>query len=323
MADAPVPLIDLEPFRTGGAAARRAVAAEIDRACREVGFLAVTGHGVPDELVADLRAISREFFALPEDEKRASIHVPRHGNRGYTELGAEALAYAMGEVAPPDLFEAFTTGPILDTSDAYFHEPGAYDFFVPNLFPRNPPRFEQVWNDWYRANEQLSADLMAAFALALDLPESYFVPLIDRHITAQRIIRYPALHREPEPGQLRIAAHADYGSLTILLTDDTPGLQIQDERGEWLDVPPVPDGFVVNLGDLMADWTNGRWRSTVHRVLPVPLDRDRYSATFFHHPNYDALIEPLPSCVDPDHPPLHEPVTAGDHLRRKLVAQVR
>ena len=322
MADAAVPLIDLEPFRAGDDAARLEVAAQIGAACEDVGFLAVAGHGVPAALVADLQAVSREFFALPDEVKRASIHVPRHGNRGYTELGGEALAYAMDEVAPPDLFEAFTTGPILDTSDPYFHEPAAYDFFVPNLFPAEPARFEQVWNDYYRAMERLAADLMAAFALALDLPADFFATSIDRHITAQRIIRYPAMDRPPRPGQLRIAPHSDYGSLTILLTDDTPGLQIQDERGEWLDVAPVPGAFVVNLGDLMADWTNGRWRSTVHRVLPIPLDRDRYSATFFHHPNYDARIEPIPSCVDADHPPRHEPVTAGEHLRRKLVAQV-
>ena len=322
MAVSPVPLIDLEPFRTGDAAARRIVAAQIDAACRDVGFLAITGHGVPPALVADFAAVGREFFALPDDVKRSYIHVPRHGNRGYTELGAEALAYAMDEVAPPDLFEAFTTGPILDTTDPYFHTPEAHDFFVPNLFPGQPARFEQVWCDYYRANERLAAALMEAFALALGLPEDHFAPTIDRHITAQRIIRYPALHHEPEPGQLRIAPHSDYGSLTILLTDDTPGLQIQDESGAWLDVAPVPGAFVVNIGDLMADWTNGRWRSTVHRVLPVPPDRDRYSATFFHHPNYDALIEPIASCVDAEHPPRNEPVTAGEHLRRKLVAQV-
>lgn len=322
MAASPVPLIDLEPFRTGDDAVRRAVAAQVDAACRDVGFLAVTGHGVPAELIAELQAVGHEFFALPDEVKRSYIHVPRHGNRGYTELGGEALAYAMDEVAPPDLFEAFTTGPILDTTDAYFHEPEAHDFFVPNVFPTEPARFEQVWKDYYRANERLAADLMAVFALALDLPIDFFDATIDRHLTAQRIIRYPALHGEPEPGQLRIAPHSDYGSLTILLTDGTPGLQIQDPSGAWLDVPPAPDAFIVNIGDLMADWTNDRWRSTVHRVLPVALDRDRYSATFFHHPNYDALIEPIASCVDADHPPRHDPVTAGDHLRRKLVAQV-
>ncbi len=317
-----VPLIDLAPFRAGTNADRTQVAERIGAACRDVGFFAIIGHGVPHGVIDDLVAVSHAFFALPEDVKRASVPVPRHGNRGYNPLGGEALAYAMDDIAPPDLFESFTTGPIGRPADRYHTAPGARDFFIPNLFPAEPPGFEAAWNAYYRANEMLAADLMAAFALALGLPETYFAPFIDRHLTAQRTIRYPAIDHEPLPGQLRIAEHSDYGSLTILLTDTTPGLQIQGLDGGWIDVVSPPGAFLVNLGDLMADWTNGRWRSTRHRVLATALDRDRYSTTFFHHPNYDALIECLPSCLAPGEEPMHEPVTAGDHLYRKLTAQL-
>jgi len=322
MPNAPVPRVDFGPFREGDLASRAVVAAEIGAACHDIGFFAVTNHGIAAETIDELRALSTEFFDLPEDTKRRYVLEPRHPNRGYNPLGGEALAYAMDEVAPPDLFEAFTSGPIDRPQDEYHTAPAAGLFFVPNLYPDAPPEFERIWNAYYRANEILAGQLMEAFALALGLDPTYFATKIDRHITAQRIIRYPALDIEPEPGQLRIAPHSDYGSLTILLTDGTPGLQLLSLDDEWLDAPAMPDALLINLGDLMADWTNGRWRSTTHRVLPVPLDRPRYSVTFFHHPNYDTLIEPLPTCVSADEPRRHAPVTAGEHLHRKISAQL-
>jgi isopenicillin N synthase-like dioxygenase len=122
---------------------------------------------------------------------------------------------------------------------------------------------------------------------------------------------------------MRIGQHTDFGTITVLFADDTPGLQVAATDGpdpRWIDVPHVPGAFVVNVGDLLSEWSNRRWRSTRHRVAPVALDRHRTSWAFFHHPNHDAVIECLPQCATGEPPVLAEPVTAGDYLWRKLEA---
>jgi isopenicillin N synthase-like dioxygenase len=139
-----------------------------------------------------------------------------------------------------------------------------------------------------------------------------------------RVRNYPAPQTAPEPGQLRAGAHSDYGSLTILKTEDRPGgLQVCNAAADWVDVPVVDGAFIVNIGDLMARWTNDRWVSTLHRVVNPPPSRAaesrRQSLVFFHNPNYDALIECLPTCRDPAHPPRYEATTSGEHLREQFL----
>jgi isopenicillin N synthase-like dioxygenase len=157
------------------------------------------------------------------------------------------------------------------------------------------------------------------------LPEDYFEPAIDRHITNLCLNYYPPRRTPPLPGQLRRGAHTDYGSLTILHQDDAPGgLQVR-VSDDWADVPHIPGSYVINIGDLMARWTNDRWVSTVHRVInPAAADagRERLSIPFFHQPNHDALIECLPSCATEARPPRYAPVTSGEWVRRQTRRQV-
>jgi isopenicillin N synthase-like dioxygenase len=167
---------------------------------------------------------------------------------------------------------------------------------------------------------------MRIFALALDLPERFFDDKIDRHISMFRVLRYPEQIEPPQPGQLRAGAHSDYGSLTIVKIEDKPGgLQVRNKAGEWVDVPVIPGSFVVNIGDLMMQWTNDRWISTLHRVVNPPRDQAgasrRQSLVFFHQPNYDAMVECLPGCAAPGMAPKFEPISSGDHLRNKFVKQ--
>jgi isopenicillin N synthase-like dioxygenase len=166
---------------------------------------------------------------------------------------------------------------------------------------------------------------MRLFAMALELPEAYFDASINRHISRLRVRNYPALQTAPEPGQLRAGPHSDYGSLTILKTEDRPGgLQVAGKAGEWQDVPHVPGSFVVNIGDMMARWTNDRWVSTLHRVANPPPElaahSRRQSLVFFHNPNYDAVVECLPGCSDAGTPPKYAPTTSGGHLREKFLS---
>ena len=196
-------------------------------------------------------------------------------------------------------------------------------YFSPNVWPDD--RFRDVWLRYWDACESLGLDLVDMFALALDMPVGYFRPFVGQSISVMRANwynRYP--NAAPlEDGQLRMGAHSDYGSLTILAADPVPGLQIRDTEGGWHDVLPPTNGFLVNLGDLLAEWTNDRWRATVHRVVPPPADQTgafrRRSIAWFQQPNHDALIEVLPTCVSADNPARYKPVTSGTHLMAKLV----
>ena len=159
---------------------------------------------------------------------------------------------------------------------------------------------------------------MATMALTLGLDADHFAPMIDRPITSMRAIHYPAA--DPTDDSLRAGAHSDYGTFTILRTDHVPGLEIVGPDGEWTPVEPDPDFFVVNLGDTIAQWTNGRWRSTVHRVVPAA--EPRQSFAFFHMANWDARIECLPTCLEPGETPRHAPAQAGPWLMRKFQSTV-
>lgn len=321
-----IPTLDIAPFLTGTAEDRSRVAEALDRICVEIGFLVVTGHGVDAALVERVFAANRAFFDLPLAEK--SRYAPTNGfYRGYVALGDQALSYSLDEPSPPDLYERFSIGQVAVPDDAY-HRARATDAFAPNTWPERPADYRPAMTEYYQRMERLAADLMEIFALALNLPPGFFTDKIDRHITSLTVNHYPAPTVPPLPGQLRAGAHSDYGSLTILAATDAPGgLQVRDRTGAWRDVAPVEGGFIVNIGDLMAQWTNDRWISTVHRVVNPPPERAaesrRLSIAFFHQPNDDALIECLPSCLKPGEVAKYPPVTSGEHLRTKLGKQVR
>ena len=320
-----VPVIDIAPFREGTPASKAEVAAEVARACEEIGFLTVVGHGVRESLSRRMYDVSREFFDLPLDEKlRSRAPDP---SRGYRPMGDESLSYSLGNAAPPDLKETLDVGPVDLPPGDYAVSPLAAPYFVPNVWPARPVELRSVWTEYYRAMSGLADALMRIFAVGLGLPEAFFAGSIDKHITRMRAIDYPAPAGPALPGQLRSGAHSDYGSLTILRIEDAPGgLQVRNRAGEWVDVKAVPASFVVNLGDLMAHWTNDRWVSTLHRVVNPEPDRvlgsRRQSIVFFHQPNYDAVIACLPTCHGPGHPPKYPPITSGEHRRQKFAKTV-
>ena len=317
-----VPLVDLSgAFEPG--LRRDEVVRAIRRTCEDTGFLVITGHGVDGDLVQRVDASSRRLFALPLDEKMAWAR-SADNLRGYVPLKSSALALAHDEVTPPDLAELYTVGRFDDPEVA--RRAGARDgsdegreaFFSPNVWPdpERVPDFKEALNACYEVLEGLAAKLMGLMALALDLDEHWFDDKIVEHITGLAVLHYPALEEPPLPGQYRRGPHSDWGSLTVLYHDGKPGLQILSPEGEWEDVPAVAGSFVVNLGDLMAAWTNDRWVSTLHRVVvPEGVEGDRISVAFFHQPAYDTLIECIPTCTSPDDPPRYEPVTSGEWIR--------
>jgi isopenicillin N synthase-like dioxygenase len=321
-----VPIIDIGPYWTGGEAGKRQVAAAVDRACRDIGFLVISGHGVAPELIEKTSAAAREFFDLPVAEKMRVGQPARDVTRGYTPLESEAVARSRGAAAPAgDLNESFMIGPVYPVDPAYAASPVAGKHFAANLWPERPSNMRPLMTRYYQEMSGLAQILMRLFALGLDLPETFFDDKIDRHISRLRLRNYPAQNTRPLPGQLRAGAHSDYGSLTILAAEDRPGgLQACNAAGDWVDVPVIPGCFIVNLGDLMARWTNDAWVSTLHRVVNPPEDAGaearRLSLVFFHNPNYDAPVACIPTCLRPGDTPKYEPTTSGEHLQRLFVA---
>ena len=283
----------------------------------------LSGHGVPQALIDALVAVSYRYFALPEDEKRR-LTMPPDRYRGYIPLRGDNAAASLDDGGPslPDLKESFSIGPIEAPADAYRRAAGAGTFFAANAWPTRPAPWRGLWEAYYRQMERLAPALMRSFALALDQPADYFTGRIDRHITNASIIHYPPQPTRPETGAARAGAHSDLGSLTVIYSDtDVGGIEVLTRDRGWFRVPRVPGALTVNLGDLMAEWTNDRWVSTSHRVVNPPraqAGRARLSLCFFHQPNYDARIECIPSCHGPDNPPRYGATTSGAYIKRKL-----
>ncbi len=282
-----IPVVDLA---RGAAAA----ADEVRRACEEVGFLMVVGHGVPDDAISDVARVSRDFFDLPEDEKRllaapaAAPGVPVYRPLGFERLGSRQA----------DRKESLDYGPTLDGV----------------AWPERPAGLRAAYERYYAELLRLAGTIVRSFAVALGLGEDGLDPYFDDRSSSIRVIDYPAI----DAASPRAGAHRDYGCLTIIRSD-AGGLQAQTRDGAWVDVEPPPGALIVNIGDLMARWTNDRWVSTLHRVVGSSgASPRRQSLVFFHNPRADALIEPLG-----DGPARHAPVRAGEYVLARAARAFR
>ena len=304
------PVFDLAAFEASRGTDRARRAAALDRTCRKTGFLLLTGHGVPDAVIAAQWAAVSAFFDLPADRK-AQVAAPYPGYPyGWLGPDKETLAASRGEITPPDLKESFNGGPL--SVPEGIADPEAYAFcYQPTLWPEID-RFRAAWEAYYRAMEALAGRVMAGFAEALGLEAGFFAPFIGRPVSALRALAYPPTGAHIEARQQRAGAHSDYGSLTILLPQaGSSGLQIH-RGGGWVDVPAQDGAFVINIGDLMARWTADRWVSTLHRVIARPGQPRRLSLAFFHQPDWEAEITPQ------DGSDAYPPVRSGPYLMEKF-----
>ena len=317
-----VPVIDIASFRMpyADAAARSEVVRRVDEAARTVGFMQITGHGIPVATRREFTSATDAFFAL-DARVKAGYRCPPGINRGYTPPQAESLANSLGLASAADLFEAMNVG----TSAADF--PGTDlpgDVYAPNVYPGDEvPGFEAAVTGWFRAAGRVARTMVRIFGMALGGCEDYFERFTDHSVDVLRMNNY----RLPDPGvtlekdQLGMGAHTDYGIVTVLWADRVPGLEIHGADGNWHPVMPADGALLVNLGDAMARWTNEQWISTLHRVAAPRVNGvlvPRRSAAYFHDGNVDAVIECLPSCVTEANPARYEPVTVGEHLAAKL-----
>jgi isopenicillin N synthase-like dioxygenase len=321
-----VPVVDISEWNDGSVEQRAAIAKAVDDGCRTVGFLQIVGHSIPSDVINGLLNAADALFARPLEEKLSWVPAAPEINRGYAAKGTEGLSYSIGQASVPDLFEAFNIGPdaVPDTPEC---QARIHDLFAPNIWP------DGAGSDIIRAHIVSYFDAAAAkarvltsiFAVALGLDEDFFALRTTHSTDTLRINHYMRDAGDPDPveGQMRMGAHTDYGIVTVLYADAVPGLQIMGSDGKWADVLPIPGALLVNLGDLLAEWTNDRWRSTLHRVVPPPRSVGgpvrRRSVAFFHDGNHDALVECLPTCVSESNPAKYPPVLAGDHLMAKLM----
>ncbi|KAA1398211.1 isopenicillin N synthase family dioxygenase [Aeromicrobium ginsengisoli] len=317
-----VPTVDIGPYVRGGAVADRdRVAAEIDAACREVGFIQVIGHGVPDDVITGLTEAIDAFFDLPVAEKLSYVR-PAWENRGYSAPRSESLSLSAGVESATrmnDFFEAFNVGSTV--SD----HPGVSmpEHYAPNTWPALSG-FEGRVTAYADQAQRVAGTMVEIFTDALGLPRGFFDAMTDASIEVLRMNNYalPAGTEIALDADLTgMGEHTDFGIVTVLWADQAPGLQVLGADGVWHDVAPADGALLINLGDLMARWTNERWMSTLHRVKPPIVDgtiRRRRSAAFFHDGNAEAVVTTLPACVDADHPNLYAPVTIAEHIAAKL-----
>ncbi|NQX10988.1 isopenicillin N synthase family oxygenase [Microbacteriaceae bacterium VKM Ac-2855] len=317
-----VPTVDISAYvHRGSAADRAAVAAAIDEACRTVGFIQITGHGIPLDVTEGLAEAMDEFFALDLETKK-QYRAP--ANRGYSPPKSESLSLSLGVESANrmnDFFEAFNIGsarsdhPDLELPSGHYAE---------NTWPGAAPGFEAPVRAYFVEAARVARTMVRIFADALDLPEDYFDAFTGHSLDVLRMNNY-ALPEGTDvtlDGDLTgMGEHTDFGIVTVLWADQVRGLQVLGADGSWNDVSPADGALLINLGDLTARWTNERWMSTLHRVKPPVIDgtiQRRRSAAFFHDGDWDAVIRTLAGTIDDAHPELYGPITVDEHITAKL-----
>lgn len=301
METASLPVINFAAFGQGDGAQKRAIAHHLDTACRQTGFFYLTGHALPSEQIRAMFDQSRAFFAQPLAAKQKGNWSHAESNRGYGGIGREQL----NPDGPADYKETLNLG--WEAPDSHLPQ---------NPWPQDLPNFQPIAQAFFRDCIAVAQQVFEALAIALDLPPHFFIDHHNQNPFTLRLLHYPPLPTHRPAQQLRAGEHTNYGTITLLFLEAGEGLEVQTVDGVWRSVPPQPDAIVVNLGDLMARWTNHRYRSTPHRV--VAGEGDRYSIAFFCDANPTTEIACLPSCQSPDNPPRYPPIRAGEYLISRL-----
>lgn len=309
-----IPIVDI-----GHASApeeRAALAQQIRDACMKVGFFYVSNHGIPKETIDRVVSAMKAYFSLPFDTKMQLYHKNVANFKGYAPVFDSNIDPANGG----DLQEGFEIGweeLVPKEHDEKRLNDGA--MAGANVWPLEPAGFREACLNYYHAAVGVGKVLFRLFALALDLPETYFDDKTRNAAAIMRTLHYPPQTGPQDDNTVGIGAHTDFECFTILWQE--PGiqaLQVLNSEGQWISAPPIPGTLVINIGDQLARWTNDIFRSTVHRAVNRS-DLRRYSIPLFFGTDYHIQIEPMPSCVSPERPPRYEPIAAGDYVRKRLL----
>jgi len=287
-----------------------AFAQKLGRSFEEYGFAIIADHGIPDELIHRAEEKSKQFFGLPEEAKRKYLIEGKGGARGYTPFGIET---AKGHNAH-DLKEFWHVGRDLPEGHKFSaHMPN-------NLWPTEVPSFRDTFEELFATFDRTGLKVLSAIARYLGLGEDYFVDTVHEGNSVLRLLHYPP-QSEPTGEHIRAGAHEDINTITLLLGAEEAGLELLTKDGRWIPVSPKPGELVINIGDMLQRLTNGRLRSTSHRVVNPTPDRAsnaRYSMPFFLHFRSDFLIDPLKETIAAGEEPKWAPITANDYLQERL-----
>jgi isopenicillin N synthase-like dioxygenase len=306
-----VPSVDLSDFLSEDPKRKQKFINEIGKAFEEIGFVALGGHFLSDELVDSLYSEIKEFFNLPEDIKDGYQIEGIGGQRGYTSFGKE---HAKGR-KEGDLKEFWHFGQYVENNDALEKE------YPDNVLVKELPKFNAVGKETFKMLEKTAKYVLRALALHLKLDEFYFDDFIKNGNSILRPIHYPPITSEPK-NAVRAAAHGDINLITLLMGAHGKGLQVKNHNGEWVDAIARPDQLMINVGDMLSRLTNNKLLSTIHQVVNPPRElwgTSRYSVPFFMHPVSEMPLNCLENCIDEKHPKLYTDITAGEFLHERLI----
>ncbi|MFN3639823.1 MAG: isopenicillin N synthase family dioxygenase, partial [Flavobacterium sp.] len=306
-----IPSVDLRDFLSDDPVRKQKFVNEIGKAYSEIGFVALKGHFLDDQLVNELYAEVRNFFTLPVETK-LKYEIPGiGGQRGYVSFGKE---HAKGRSAG-DLKEFWHFGQYVSEGSKYAGE------YPDNVEVEELPTFNKVGKEAYQMLEKTGVYVLRALALYLGLNEFYFDNYIKDGNSILRPIHYPPITDEPKDA-VRAAAHGDINLITLLMGAQGKGLQVQNHNGDWIDAMAEPDELMINVGDMLSRHTNNKLKSTIHQVVNPPRElwgTSRFSIPFFMHPVSDMRLDVLEDCIDENNPKLYEDISAGEFLHERLV----
>lgn len=306
-----IPSVDLRDFLSDDPVRKQKFVNEIGTAYSEIGFVALKGHFLDDQLVEELYTEVRNFFNLPVETKEKYEIPGIGGQRGYVSFGKE---HAKGRSAG-DLKEFWHFGQYVSEGSKWANE------YPENVTVEELPRFNVIGEKAYNMLEKTGVYVLRALALYVGLEEFYFDQYIKDGNSILRPIHYPPITEEPKDA-VRAAAHGDINLITLLMGAQGKGLQVQNHNGDWIDAIAEADELMINVGDMLSRHTNNKLKSTIHQVVNPPRElwgTSRYSIPFFMHPVSDMKLDCLPSCIDENHPKLYEDITAGEFLNERLV----
>jgi isopenicillin N synthase-like dioxygenase len=308
-----IPIVDLAGTQDAKSPARDSAAEAIHRACRETGFFYIANHGTDQQLIDDQFALAKAFFDLPLQDKMQLAMRKNPAAVGYEPIGGQKLDSQdpTKEAAPPDLKESFNWGADVPADHPYAI--AGYRGYGTNHAPALAG-FRAQMDAYATEMRRLGNLLLELIALSLDLPDNWFKPFFTSNGGKLRIIKYPPQPNEAQRNQIGAGAHTDWGGVTLLAQDQIGGLEVRNVAGDWIQAPPVAGTFVVNIGDLMARWTNGIYNSNLHRVKNNNSAQDRYSIPFFYDADPRATIEAIPTCVTPENPVKYAICSSNEHM---------
>lgn len=305
-----IPTVDLADFVHGNEEQKMNFVAALGHAYESIGFVAVKNHLIQEETTAKLYKEVKAFFDLPLEVKSKYEIAGLAGQRGYTSLGKE---HAKDSNAG-DLKEFWHFGQTVIGDDPIRSE------YPKNVFVDELPAFNEVGIQAYKDLENTGRFILRAIALHLQMDEDYFDDKIHHGNSILRPIHYPPITAEPQSA-VRAGQHEDINLITLLIGASAEGLQVLNKQNEWVDVTALPDHIVVNVGDMLQRLTNGKLKSTTHRVINPPKEKwltPRYSIPFFLHPRSEMRLDCLPQCMTENETPKWTPISAGEYLNERL-----